>query len=278
MELDLKEAEELEGLLEEIMMDLINNKSKSSSNSLIPSLNSFSRDNKVRITEKEVIDLLNTLNELTNSSNSKNSLGTNRRKFRREKEKVSKKEVENIKSELKEFISNELADLENGEVETKNINISKKSRFFKEELDIHWKNFDYIDVIIVSGSECCEISGILCGVYNDFIIIVDEGDKIKIPIDKISAIKLSSDNNKRKKKDDQKGIDTKSELTEQSINDHLEEVEKDVHNDEKEVDAPAAEKIKSSDYDLDKVNEMDNQSDDSKDNPDEDESQHLKVL
>ncbi|GAB6099748.1 hypothetical protein JCM16358_16270 [Halanaerocella petrolearia] len=111
--------------------------------------------------------------------------------------KVSKKEeeiksLEQEKKDLKDKGGAEVVDNQDKISDSKGIKSSRIDYDFGSELEKHVSDFDFVTVIIVAGQDCCELSGHLCRVHSDFITIVNEDKElIKIPIDKIAALKIT---------------------------------------------------------------------------------------
>ncbi len=83
---------------------------------------------------------------------------------------------------------------------------------FKQELIKHTKNFDFLKLLIITGDTYCQIKGVAFRIYEDFIILLANDDKlIKIPFTKISAIEKKQSENKQSKLNNQ----DKDELTEE---------------------------------------------------------------
>ncbi|SDC15661.1 hypothetical protein SAMN04515661_10325 [Candidatus Frackibacter sp. WG11] len=48
---------------------------------------------------------------------------------------------------------------------------------------------DFVEVIITAGQGCCLQEGILCSVFDDFIVLINGDTRIEIPIDSIAAVR-----------------------------------------------------------------------------------------
>lgn len=140
-----------------------------STNSPTPSLNNFSKidlkEDKIVINEQEAEEILSILKDLQKELEKRDG------KIEQLETKVKS---ENEKTELKSSIEHK-----------------EKEKKFKTELVEHSQNLDLVTVLVQSGSECCELTGNLFRVYNDFIILLDgDNDLIKVKINKIVAIKV----------------------------------------------------------------------------------------
>ena len=173
---------------------------KENSNQPTPSLNNFSetelKEQNIVITNEDAEQILNILKDL------QEELEDREDKIQQLKTKVEKQETTN--------------NLQKKEKERKN---------FKSELIEHSQNLDLITVLVQSGSNCCELTGNLFRVYNDFITLLDEmNDLIKIKIAKIVAVK-TIDSKKREKSYKNKDDDGSKENEQSLDNRGQEEVE-----------------------------------------------------
>ena len=173
---------------------------KENSNQPTPSLNNFSetelKEQNIVITNEDAEQILNILKDL------QEELEDREDKIQQLKTKVEKQETTN--------------NLQKKEKERKK---------FKSELIEHSQNLDLITVLVQSGSNCCELTGNLFRVYNDFITLLDEmNDLIKIKIAKIVAVK-TIDSKKREKSYKNKDDDGSKENEQSLDNRGQEEVE-----------------------------------------------------
>ncbi len=164
-------SDELENLLNNL--SLKNNRIEEGS--IEASEKNFSETSSLKITNKDLKKLINILNRLL-------------KEHKEDDDKVISQEEIELQEKIQNLIELELK---------KNCS---NSITFHGELNRHWDSFDYINVIIVAGEGCCDLSGVICGVYHDFIVIMDNQSKVKIPTDKIAAIKLSKDKSSTSKK------------------------------------------------------------------------------
>jgi|GEM_PF-4105587 len=204
------DLELLESLLEELVNELLNQKNPMVSNPPTPSLNDFSQvdTSNIDISEKELnklVDLLNQIDLKVDSKEVKEKTGGERILSKRERNQGNEFErelIHNLKKELKVELKNELREelLKQKEdifISNYNNNISK-SHIFKDELARHAENFDFVEVTVISGSDCCKMVGVLCEVHSDFIVLITEDNsRIKISINKIVAVNLHNGGGKR---------------------------------------------------------------------------------
>jgi len=173
----------------DVITQLLDKNQSQTVNPPIPSVSNINRKSKKKdlvITKEEAQELLHTLEQLGKELSTKNKLIRNLQ----EDKKEAKQSINRLKEDKKSNYQKE-------SIKGKNLIINCS---FKEELNNHLTNFDFITVIIVAGQDCCELSGHLCRLYNDFIVLVkDEVELIKIPIDKIAAIKVNNNNGRKQR-------------------------------------------------------------------------------
>ncbi len=226
-----EEVNILEDMID-IMAQLLNNDGQSQTiNPPIPSLNSIENREELVITKEEANELLHILEEIGEELKKKDKL------------------IEDLKEER--VVSNKRKEINNrskGVVEDKNL---LDNSYFKDELEKHLVNLDFITVIIVAGQDCCEISGHLCKLYADFLVLVnDSKELIKIPIDKIAAIKANNSDREGRKhnQDDLDDKDTNDD------NDLLSKRIEDINS--KEDNVAAMVEVKANDEIIDRKKEV----------------------
>ncbi|PRX26470.1 hypothetical protein BX659_12061 [Orenia metallireducens] len=204
------DLELLEPLLEELINELLNQKNPMVSNPPTPSLNDFSQFDisNIDISEKELDKLLDILKEINlklEAQEARERTGGERRVSKRGRSQENEFErelIHNLKEELKAELKNELREellkQKEDDIFINNYNNSGDSYIFKDELAKHAENFDFVELTVISGSDCCKIVGILCEVYSDFIVLITEDNsRIKISISKIVSVRLRNDGGRR---------------------------------------------------------------------------------
>ena len=69
-----------------------------------------------------------------------------------------------------------------------------KKHTFWDELYIHARKVNYVKIKIMADGPGSTITGYLVKLHNDFITLVEQGEKINIPINKILTLKLEKSN------------------------------------------------------------------------------------
>ena len=165
--------------------------SKANNNSPTPSLNDFSEvdelEQNIVITTEEADQILNILKDLQNELASK-------------EEKIDK--LESKLDEKKSIINHKNKEENKIKQQSKNNNKYKEKNSFKAELIEHAKELDLVTVLIQSGSNCCDISGNVFRVHDDFIVLLGKNNSlVKILINKIAALKVINGKDKQENSD-----------------------------------------------------------------------------
>ena len=164
---------------------------KAKNNSPTPSLNDFSEVDEVEqnivITTEEADQILSILKDLQN-------------KLEGKEEKIDKLESELEEKQL--LINRKNKEEKKTKKQSKNNSRCQEKNNFKSELIEHAKELDLVTVLIQSGSNCCDISGNVFRVYEDFIVLLGQNNcLVKILLDKIAAIKIINGQDKKQNKD-----------------------------------------------------------------------------
>lgn len=195
----------------DIMNGLLNQQNDSDTvNPPIPSINNlFQRNNTITLSEDEANRLLHMFKSLAHDLEEKEKVINNLQNQKLEENNLLNK-LEDLNKEIEEK-KNKIDRLgeENSKlirekeklykykkgamIEEKRNNSLAIDCYFKEELEKHVSNLDFITLILLSGSKCCEVCGYPCKIYSDFLVLVnDNKELIKIPINKIVAIKVNN--------------------------------------------------------------------------------------
>ncbi|OCL25770.1 hypothetical protein U472_15735 [Orenia metallireducens] len=279
------DLELLEPLLEELVNELLNQNNPMVSNPPTPSLNDFSQfdASNIDISEKEldkVLDMLKQINLKLEPQEAGKKTGGDRKLSKRGRSQGSEFErelihslKEELKAELKSELREELLKQKEEDIFINNYN-SAESHIFKDELAKHAENFDFVEVTVISGSDCCKIVGILCEVYGDFIVLINEDNsRIKISTNKIVAVRLHNGGRRNRYSNSDDNVDDEANIM--KVDDDssaIEELDKD-----KEI-AAKREKNSGDEIAIDENQETENDSRDSDSNSKSEVERKLKVL
>ncbi|MFW6006883.1 MAG: hypothetical protein ACOCQ5_02755 [Halanaerobiales bacterium] len=113
------------------------------------------------------------------------------------------------KEENKNYYKSEKLEKSNKTKEKKQKNNNKeklKKHTFWDELHHHAQKVNYVKIKIMADGPGSEFTGYLVNLHKDFLTLVNEGEKIYIPIDKILTFKLKKEfeknNNKKTNNND----------------------------------------------------------------------------
>ena len=141
--------------------------------------------------DEDIIELIELLFEANNQKNPPSfDMQLNNREVALEMKEVIRQNKRSIQ-DLKE----KLAKLDN---EINNNLESTAKHNFKKELIRHTEKFDFLKLLIITGDTYCDIKGVAFRIYEDFIILLANDNRlIKVPLNKIAAVeKKNSSKNK----------------------------------------------------------------------------------
>lgn len=133
--------------------------------------------------DEDIIELMELLLEANNQQSPPSfNMQANNKEVALEMREIIRQNKENIQK-LKKKLAKLDSEINNNNLE------STTNHNFRQELIRHTEKFDFLKLLLVTGDTYCDIKGVAFRVYEDFIILLANDNRlIKVPFNKIAAV------------------------------------------------------------------------------------------